>query len=140
MQERVQFFSKSDLSLSYFIHIAEQVVEEYLNGRNPQDINDYLEMYHIILFVDNDVISDKWNEEVLNEINKYPGQIIRYMNSLTVDTISAVYSSVIPQYTSTFWKVVERYNIKDLSTRMSWISCFQTILMPCVRFLNVKGL
>lgn len=114
MQERVQFFSKSDLSLSYFIHIAEQVVEEYLNGRNPQDINDYLEMYHIILFVDNDVISDKWNEEVLNEINKYPGQIIRYMNSLTVDTISAVYSSVIPQYTSTFWKVVERYNIKGL--------------------------
>ena len=68
MQERVRFFSKEDLSLSYYLRMAEGVVDEYNNGRVPLDANDYLEMYQITLFVENGICSDKWDEVIQKQI------------------------------------------------------------------------
>lgn len=114
MQERVLFFSKEDLSLSYYIRIAEKVVEEYSNGRIPKDINDHLEMFQIILFVENGVYSNKWDNSLLENIKNYSKVVAKFLQNLSIDALPSVYSSLIPAYTNVFWNAIDRYKIKKL--------------------------
>ena len=81
MQDRVRFFSKEDLSLSYYLRMAEGVVDEYNSGRVPLDVNDYLEMYQIILLVKNGIYSDKWDEEKRKQIVGFSSIIATSLNS-----------------------------------------------------------
>lgn len=94
MQDRIRFFSKEDLSLSYYMSMAEGVVDEYSNGRHPSDINDYLEMYEITMFVENGIYSDKWDEKKRKEILGYSSSIAKYLSSLTSASLPSVYSSL----------------------------------------------
>lgn len=114
MQDRVRFFSKEDLSLSYYLRMAESVVKEYSCGRTPTDINDYLEMYQITLFIENGICSDKWDEEMKNQILGYSSIVARYLHSLTSELLPSVYSSLIGFYSEVFWEVIDRFGIKNL--------------------------
>lgn len=114
MQERVRFFSKGDLSLSYYLRMAESVVDEYYNGRTPTDVNDYLEMYQITLFVENGICSDKWDEVIQKQITGYSSIVAKFFNSLSPESLPSVYKSLHSFYTSVFWEVIDRYDIKNL--------------------------
>lgn len=114
MQDRVRFFSKEDLSLSYYMSMAEGVVDEYSNGRHPSDINDYLEMYEITMFVENGIYSDKWDEKKRKEILGYSSSIAKYLSSLTSASLPSVYSSLTEIYSKVFWEAIDKYDIKNL--------------------------
>lgn len=114
MQDRVRFFSKEDLSLSYYMSMAEGVVDEYSNGRHPSDINDYLEMYEITMFVENGIYSDKWDEKKRKEILGYSSSIAKYLSSLTSASLPSVYSSLTEIYSEVFWEAIDKYDIKNL--------------------------
>ena len=117
MQDRVRFFSKEDLSLSYYMSMAEGVVDEYSKGRHPSDINDYLEMYEITLFVENGIYSDKWDEKKRKEILGYSSSIAKYLSSLTSTSLLSVYSSLIEIYSEVFWEAIDKYDIKNLISK-----------------------
>lgn len=114
MQNRVRFFSKSDLSVPSNVQMAEKVVEEYKNGRTPCDINDYLEMYQILLFMENGIYSKKWNEEEKALIASFSSTIAKFFNSLTPEKLPSVYSSLHSSYSKVFWEVIDRYKIQGL--------------------------
>ena len=114
MQDRVRFFSKEDLSLSYYMSMAEGVVDEYSNGRHPSDINDYLEMYEITMFVENGIYTDKWDEKKRKEILGYSSSIAKYLSSLTSASLPSVYSSLTEIYSEVFWEAIDKYDIKNL--------------------------
>ena len=117
MQDRVRFFSKEDLSLSYYMSMAEGVVDEYSKGRHPSDINDYLEMYEITLFVENGIYSDKWDEKKRKDILGYSSSIAKYLSSLTSTSLLSVYSSLIEIYSEVFWEAIDKYDIKNLISK-----------------------
>ncbi len=96
------------------MRMAEGVVDEYNNGRTPSDINDYLEMYQIFLFVDNGIYSDKWDEEKKKQIVGFSSIIAKFLNSLTPEMLPSIYSSLHSLYTNVFWEVIDRYDIKGL--------------------------
>lgn len=112
MQDRVRFFSKEDLSLSYYLRMAEGVVDEYNSGRVPLDVNDYLEMYQIILFVKNGIYSDKWDEEKRKQIVGFSSIIAKFLHLLTPEMLPTIYSSLHCWYTDVFWEVIDQYDIK----------------------------
>lgn len=114
MQDRVRFFSKEDSSLSYYMSMAEGVVDEFSNGRHPSDINDYLEMYEITMFVENGIYSDKWDEKKRKEILGYSSSIAKYLSSLTSASLPSVYSSLTEIYSKVFWEAIDKYDIKNL--------------------------
>ena len=124
MQERVRFFSKEDLSLSYYLRMAEGVVDEYNNGRVPLDANDYLEMYQITLFVENGICSDKWDEVIQKQITSFSSQVAKYLNSIFPETLPSVYNSLHGLYTSVFWEVIDKYEIKNLIKKETLRSLF----------------
>ena len=46
--DRVHFYSPYDLSIPMYIDRMVEVVKSYEEGKQPDGINDYLEMYHIV--------------------------------------------------------------------------------------------
>lgn len=117
MSERVKYFSKTDLSLSYNLQIAEKVVDLYSNGKQPEDINDYLELYQITLFVDNNICLDKWDDEKQKEIKGYTSVVAKYLRTITAEEVPNLFSSLEFEYTDVFWEVVDKFNIKGLITK-----------------------
>lgn len=117
MFERVKYFSKTDLSLSYNLQMAESVVDSYSNGKQPENINDYLELYQITLFVKNGIVSDKWDENKQKEIDGYTSIVAKYLHTIKADEVPNLFSSLEFEYTDVFWTVIDRFNIKGLVTK-----------------------
>ncbi len=117
MLERVKYFSKTDLSLSYNLQMAENVVDSYSNGKQPKNISDYLELYQITLFVKNGVVSDKWDELKKKEISQYTSVVAKYFHTIKADEVPALFSSLEFEYTDVFWNVIDAFHINGLITK-----------------------
>lgn len=117
MSERVKYFSKTDLSLSYNLQMAENVVDSYSNGKQPKNISDYLELYQITLFVKNGVVSAKWDENKQKEIEGYTSVVAKYLHTLKADEVPNLFSSLEYEYTDVFWEIIDKFHIKGLITK-----------------------
>lgn len=58
--DRVHFYSSTDLRIPIQYERMEEVVKGYEEGKQPEDINDYLEMFHILQFVEHQVSPFSW--------------------------------------------------------------------------------
>lgn len=60
MRNRIQYFSTYDMSISYYLQNAEEIIEKYHKGWRPEDVNDVIELYNIWLFVNNGIYMKSW--------------------------------------------------------------------------------
>ena len=56
------------------------VVESYEKGVQPTVINDYLEMYQKVLFVEHEIYPPGWDENRIESIKQYKGKIFPYQS------------------------------------------------------------
>ena len=112
MKDRVHFFSTYDMSISFYLPMAEEVIKKYLNGWRPTDVNDVIELYNIWLFVDNDVYMKRWTEDVLQTIRKdFKTEVIRYFNGLGKASWVDIYKQIEIGYRKYFWEIIDKFNI-----------------------------
>lgn len=78
MRDRILYFSNYDMSISYYLRYAEEVISGYHNGWRPDDINDVIELYNIWLFVDNGITMISWTEETKREIYGYKEYVVSF--------------------------------------------------------------
>lgn len=82
MRNRVQFFSNYDLSISYYLQNAEEIIKKYHDGWRPTEVNDVIELYNILLFIANGIYMKSWTEETLQEIKGYKEVIIPFFSNM----------------------------------------------------------
>ena len=58
--ERVHFYSSYDMSILMYIDRMSEVVKSYEEGKQPEGINDYMEMCHIVQFVEHGKYPVDW--------------------------------------------------------------------------------
>ena len=80
--DRVHFYSPYDLSIPMYIDRKSEVVESYENGAQPNGINDYLEMYHIVQFVEHVKYPSDWEDVRMSGVKQYKGKIACYFSHL----------------------------------------------------------
>lgn len=68
IQKRVNYYSPYDMSIPLNWQRAEVVINNYKNGWRPQDVCDVVELYNILLFIENDVAKKDWTEDDENKI------------------------------------------------------------------------
>lgn len=119
-KERVHFYSSYDLSISMQYDRMEEVVRGYEEGNSPQDINDYLEMYHILQFVENDVCPSAWTEERKSGIRRYKVEVIKYLSKLSAKELVDQYPSIGYEYQNTIWDIVDSCKLKNLIDGDAW--------------------
>lgn len=117
MRNRIQYFSTYDMSISYYLQNAEEIIEKYHKGWRPDDVNDVIELYNIWLFVDNGVYMKSWSEDTLNEIKGYKDVVIPFFAKLNESTWVEVYRQVDFAYRHNFWEIIDRFNIKSFISK-----------------------
>lgn len=114
--ERVHFYSANDLSVYSNIDTMEKVVKAYEEGRRPVSINDYLEMFHIVQFVEHGKYPENWDESRVSGIKQYKAKVAAYFSQLKSEDFPVFYKDADIEYESTIWQIIDQFKIKGLIT------------------------
>ena len=117
MRNRIQYFSTYDMSISYYLQNAEEIIVKYHKGWRPEEVNDVIELYNIWLFVDNGIYMKSWSEGTLNEIKGFKDDVIPFFANLNESTWVEVYKQVDFAYRHNFWEIIDRFNIKSFISK-----------------------
>lgn len=114
--EHVHFYSANDLSVYTNIETMEKVVKAYEEGRQPVSINDYLEMYHIVQFVEHGKYPHDWDENKIAAIKQFNGKVAAYFSHLQSNGLPVIFGEIERGYESTIWQIIDQFKIKGLIT------------------------
>ena len=121
-RDRVHFYSPYDLSNPMYIDRMVEVVESYENGAQPIGINDYLEMYHIVQFVEHGKYPSDWDDGRISGVKQYKGKIAAYFPQLKPEELPVLYAEAERGYQSTIWQIIDSFKLKGLVLLMLKIS------------------
>lgn len=94
----------------------EKVVKTYEEGRQPASINDYLEMFHIVQFVEHGKYPEGWDESRVSGIKQYKAKVAAYFSQLKSEDFPVFYKDADIEYVSTIWQIIDQFKIKGLIT------------------------
>ncbi|HPM11256.1 MAG TPA: hypothetical protein PK941_12545, partial [Paludibacter sp.] len=114
MNERVHFYSPSDMSAYYNLQKAIPVIESFLEDKVYADINEVIELYHISQFVDNGITLKDWNEDFIAKTGCFHNKVANFFANINPNDLVAIYNSVVFGYKDTFWKIIGGLDIKGI--------------------------
>lgn len=114
--ERVHFYSEYDMSISIYVERMEEVVKSYEDGKRPEDVNDYLEMFHIVQFVEHGKYPPNWDEKRIEGVKQYKGKIAAYFSQVHAEQLPDLYKKADRGYDSTIWQIIDQFKIKGVIT------------------------
>lgn len=114
--ERVHYYSDYDMSIPMYIERMADVVRSYEEGNQPDGINDYLEMYHIVQFIEHGKYPQDWDENKIAEIKQYKGNVAAYFSHLQSNDLPVIFGEIERGYESTIWQIIDQFRIKGLIT------------------------
>lgn len=120
MQERVCYFSKTDLSVGYNLEIAEKRILEISDGNVPQDLEGVIELWHIKHMMENDCRLQRWSDEQFSQLKSategYNAIIAKFFSSLNTQSIKEEFEKLEYEYQKTFWQIIDTFNLYKIIT------------------------
>ena len=116
IHDRVHFYSSCDMSIPMYINRMSEVVKSYEDGKRPDGINDYLEMFHIVQFIEHEKYPADWEESRIAGVKQYKGKVAAYFSQLKPKEFPALYAEAERGYKSTIWQIIDTFKIKGLIT------------------------
>lgn len=111
---RVVFYSKEDKSAGYNLQKAEELLTT-LKLDNISEINDFLELYHIKLYFDNEIFLVTWDETTRTlfkeKIQEAWIRIRAYWQTITDSTIISYIDSLEFNYKESFWELFNYFQV-----------------------------
>lgn len=114
--ERVHYYSDYDMSIPMHIERMADVVRSYEEGNQPDGINDYLEMYHIVQFIEHGKYPQDWDENKIAAIKQYKGKVAAYFSYLQSNDLPVIFGEIERGYESSVWQIINQFKIKGLIT------------------------
>lgn len=109
MKDRVHFFSTDDMSVPHYLRMAENVITTYENGRVAENASEFIELLHIIRYVENNVHPKSWTEERIKFIESQNDKVARFFTGLTKESWVEAYKSLEFEYKETFFEAIDKY-------------------------------
>jgi hypothetical protein len=111
---RVVFHSKEDLSAGYNLRKAEELLNN-VNMSGISDINDFLELYNIKLYFDNDMFLLTWDETTKNKFSAQISQayvrIKDFYVALSDGQIISITEKLEFNYKESFWYLFNYFQV-----------------------------
>lgn len=112
---RVKFYSKLDLSAGYYLLMAENILNKFDSAKNNYTINEIIEFYNIILYIDDELFLKSWTKEYIQKvkdiIKEYKKIIGSYLGNICDENILMLFNDVEVDYKDNFWELIEKYKI-----------------------------
>lgn len=97
-----------------YIDRMSEVVKSYEDGKRPDGINDYLEMFHIVQFIEHGKYPADCPESRIAGVKLYKGKVVAYFSHLKTEEFPALYAEAERGYQSTIWQIIDTFKIKGL--------------------------
>ena len=111
---RVTFFSKVDLSSGENLSKAEPILRRF-NPNSRYEINDIIELYHIKLFIDNELFLVSWTKDDIKQFRETVSSawntIAHFWKGINDDNFQNYFDSLEFDYRPGFWTLIERLNV-----------------------------
>ena len=115
MENRVKYYSKSDLSTGWNLKKIEEIIENYDETKEEYDINGIIEFYNITKFLDNKLYLKNWDEGYINNLKKIniklKANIGRYFNNIRNKNLYEIFNLVETRYKEDFFEIFEKYKL-----------------------------
>lgn len=118
MRDYVCFFSKYDLSVGYYLEMAEKRIQEVSEGNVPTNLEGIIELWHIRQMMEEDCRLLKWTDAEFDKLklstNAYNTIIANYFNSIDPKMLKCEYEQLNWTYKETFWQIIDAYKLYKL--------------------------
>ena len=117
---RIIYFSKDDKAYHDMLNKIDTFFKENKRKLTSDSINDILELFHIIQYLENGFTHSSWTKEETevykNEVKNFKKIISSFFTSLTENQIINFFSDIDYDYLKTFWLMLNKHNVyKNLS-------------------------
>ncbi len=113
-ENRVNFFSKEDMSAGFNLSLAESILRSY-DSNNYFELNDIIELYQIKKYIDNDLFLLSWTEEdkllFKEKVKNIWSTISFFFLKINNDNFFEMFDSVEVGYQPAFWELIEKLKI-----------------------------
>ena len=110
---RVKYYSSQDLSCGYNLEKAEDILKNYDETLEYQNINDIIELYNIKKYIDNELYLKTWTTEEKEKYNmivqSFPRKIAIFIQKIHDQTFVEMYNELDFDYQKDFWMLVGKY-------------------------------
>lgn len=109
--DRIKFYSKEDMASGYNLKNAEVIINEFDESKNYNDINELIELYNIVQYIDNGIFLKNWDEKFIQDAKtkcrKMKSLFLQWFNKNINDkTIIKEYEKIDRKYISDFFKII----------------------------------
>lgn len=115
MIQRVKFYSKNDMANYYDLKLIQDKLKELIKEKENYNINEILEFFNIIKFVESEIYLPDWSEEYIRYYKKIPKKlkeiIGKYISKIENTNIIEIFLSVDIMYITDFWEIFDRYSL-----------------------------
>lgn len=112
--DRVKFYSKEDWACGGNLKKLEEVLNKFDETKN-YDINDIIEFYNCIKYIDNECYLQSWELEYIEEIKdkmKVLNKVIAcFLLKINENNIIAIIDKIDYIYKEDFWKLFDKYKV-----------------------------
>lgn len=117
---RIKFYSKDDLSCSWFLQDIERFLEH--ETKIIDNVNDIIELFNIKKFFDNRVYLKTWDENTRKKyasvVNDYPRIIFQFFSNISRRDLFQYYSQLEDYYKRDYWEILDTFKIIDKNANL----------------------
>ncbi|WP_253735813.1 hypothetical protein [Paenibacillus sp. FJAT-26967] len=112
----VKYYSSNDLMYGNNLGKCIALIDDYDTGlKEAKDINDFIELYNVKKYLDNKIYLVEWTPEIIERlqmsVNKYFGNIARFVKSIDSTSLLSIYSEVKFNYKNDFWELFDKLKV-----------------------------
>jgi len=115
--ETVKFYSVLDMSNGNQLEVLMRRINEFTTMNNDYSINQILEFYNIVQFINAKVYLPTWSEEDLKKIHyivpSLNKQVAIFMKSINENNFLSIYSEIDFNYIDDFWRLCSKYRVYE---------------------------
>lgn len=114
-EERIEYFGKSDLVYGYMLNKCLETMKTF-DDNKEYSINDILELYNVLLYLQDCVNDERLTPElkqIINEenIKKLNASIGKFFNTINDDNFVDTIKQADFRYRKCIWYLIEKYNV-----------------------------
>lgn len=117
MHDRVKFYSTSDYSSGFHLRRVKEIVDQFNSNKVDYDVNEIIEFYNIIKFIDIKAYLITWKEQDIEIIQKvckeYKRIVACYIKGIDDSNFVELYNKVDRIYKDDFFELLEKYKVYE---------------------------
>lgn len=118
---KVKFYSINDLSVGFNLLNIEEKIKQYEDGKEPQDVSEFIEIYNIKQYFDNKIYRSNWSKEMITRytglVNNLYSKGATFFKSISDNNIIAICNIINEHnyrgYYQDFWKLIENFKVYE---------------------------